>query len=113
MSYRHRGIVKFLPGKKGRRYRNLRQFYEECPARGVGGNLCEVTNLRKLKDGSGLATVKTRPGVIRSRAGGTWRLHFASYSILKQHLKKRVTESRKGMLDGAKRGALMRPRARR
>ncbi len=109
--YRSRGTVKITHGK-GRRYSNLAAFNRECSKRGIGANICELTNLRCLRDGGGLAVVKTRPLYpdfktikrdSRTRAAGTWRLHFASCTLLKQHLRGRVSETRSGMLAGRRR----------
>jgi hypothetical protein len=88
--YRSRGITKRV-GSKTRRYRNLATFNKECPTRGTSGNFCSVTNTRRLKDGSGLATVVSRPWTSTGgKKRGTWTLHFASYDIMKRHLKKRA-----------------------
>lgn len=111
MSYRQRKIQKKVNGRI-KRYRNLRSFNEECPKRGMKGNICVLSNVRKLKDGSGMATVLSRPLVdpakfkTSSKARGTWLLHFASYDVMKRHLKGRVDpESRlpQNVLDGARR----------
>jgi hypothetical protein len=101
MSYRHISAQK-RSGGKVRRYRNLAVFNKECGKRSLGGNICTLTNIRRLKDGSGLATVKSDTGVIRGRKSGTWLLHFASHNVMKQHLKGRVDPARSGMLDGAR-----------
>lgn len=101
-----RGITKrSVPSVGGRikRYRNLAAFNSECSSRGYRGNLCELTNLRCTKNGGGLATVKSTPGLIRPRPAGTWLLHFASCSIMKNHLRKRVIAKRPAMLQGARR----------
>ena len=103
MSYRHLKVQKKVGGKL-RRYTNLATFNKECGSRSYKGNICTLTNIRKLKDGSGLATVKSESGPIKGRQSGTWLLHFASHDVMKRHLKKRVATARAGMLDGAKRG---------
>jgi hypothetical protein len=109
MAYRQRKIQKKVGGKI-KRYKNLATFLKECPKRSIYGNICELTNIRKLADGSGLATVKSTTGIsdpTRYRRGarpaGTWLLHFASHDILKQKLKGRVDPVRSGMLDGTRR----------
>jgi len=101
MSYRKLPVQK--SGGKTRRYRNLAVFNSECSKRSIGGNICTLTNIRRLKDGSGLATVKSETGPIRGKKSGTWLLHFASHDIMKRHLKGRVDTVRSGMLDGYKR----------
>lgn len=87
--YRLRKVTKRVNGKL-RRYSNLAVFNRECSTRSLRGNICDVVNIRCLKDGGGLATVKTRPGVLRARPAGTWLLHFASCSVLKRHLRGRT-----------------------
>jgi hypothetical protein len=99
MSYRHLPVRK-KTAKGTKRFRNLRVFNQECPKRSIRGNICELTNIRKLRDGSGLATVKSTPGVVGGKPAGTWVLHFASHSVMKGHLKNRVIETG-GSLDGA------------
>ncbi len=104
MSYRQREIQKRVGGKI-RRYKNFGAFIRECPKRVGWTNVCHLTNIRRLKDGSGLATVKVEPMGTPGRKGstGTWLLHFADYSVLKGQLKGRVDPARAGMLDGARR----------
>lgn len=96
-------------GRK-RSYANLASFNRECPKRGSSGNVCELTNIRRMHDGGGLAVVRsTYPGGdenIQRRGGkptGQWLLRFASFDVMKQHLKGRVDPVRSGMLDGARR----------
>ena len=108
---RHLPVTKFFPSGKKRTYTSLRAFTEECPARSaLTGNRCVLTNIRKLKNGGGLATVKSfemEPGIYhrRARPTGTWRLHFASHTLLKKFLKSRAATYGKasGSLDGARR----------
>ncbi len=101
-----RGITKKVGGKI-RRYRNLATFNRECTKRSTSGNACVLTNLRCLKNGGGLATVKSErmhPNYSRrARPAGTWLLHFADCSILKGHLRGRVSYYRAGILDGSRR----------
>jgi hypothetical protein len=103
--YRLRGITKRESGGRKRRYKNLASFNKECPKRGYSGNLCTLTNVRCVKDGGGLATVKTtRFGSGRStKPPGTWLLHFASCKIMKSHLRGRAHPSRPEMLLGRRR----------
>lgn len=101
MSYRHLPVRK-KTSKGTKRYKNLAAFNAECPKRSIRGNICELTNIRKLRDGSGLATVKSTPGAVKGKPAGTWVLHFADHSIMKGHLKNRVIETG-GSLDGARR----------
>nr|PZN18206.1 MAG: hypothetical protein DIU80_23235 [Chloroflexota bacterium] len=66
--------------------------------------LCILDNVRELRDGSGLATVRIVPlATSGARKRGTWLLHFADHSMLKRHLKGRVDPARQGMLDGVRR----------
>ncbi len=90
-------------GSKVTRYKNLAAFNSECSSRGYRGNSCELTNLRCTKDGGGLATVKSEAGLLKPRPAGTWLLHFASCSVMKGHLRKRVIAKRPAMLHGARR----------
>jgi hypothetical protein len=107
--YKLRPVVKY--SKKGRRkYKNLAAFNRECSKHGSGGNSCFLYNIRCLKDGGGLATVKTiYPGGderIFHRGGkpsGTWRLHFASCKVMKAHLRGRVNYTSAATLDGSRR----------
>ncbi len=107
---RHLQATKSLRTGKRKRYKNLAAFNAECPSRGHGGNLCEVTNVRCTRDGGGLATVKSRypyhdESIYRhgAKPAGTWLLHFASCGVMKQHLRGRVTEGRSGILTGSRR----------
>ena len=111
MAYRQLKIQKKVKGKV-RRYKNLRAFNTECPKRGMKGNVCILDNVRRLKDGSGMATVLSRPLVdperfkTSSKPRGTWLLHFASFEVMKRHLRGRVDpEARlsRNVLDGARR----------
>lgn len=112
MSYRKLKIQKRVGGKL-RRYKNLATFNKECSTRGRTHSesvICDLTNARKLRDGSGMATVRAIPltsAGVRKR--GTWLLHFADYGVMKRHLKNRITMSTHGPggkpihLDGPKR----------
>lgn len=110
MSYRHLQVQKKVKGKI-KRYRNLATFNKECSKRSTMGEiamLCSLTNARKLKDGSGMATVRVegfRQNTDERR--GTWLLHFASYDVMKRHLKGRVSGDTKHsphpMLAGSRR----------
>jgi hypothetical protein len=91
MAYRHLPIVKRAGGKI-RRYKNLAAFGQECTKHTIRGNICELVAVRKLKDGGGLAVVRTKPGFTQIKQGGTWRLHFASYGVMKNYLRGRVIE---------------------
>lgn len=91
MAYRHLPVIKRAGGKT-RRYKNLAAFGAECTKRSISGNICELIGARKLKDGGGLAVVRTKPGFARTKQGGTWRLHFASYAVMKRYLRGRVIE---------------------
>jgi hypothetical protein len=112
MSYRQLKIQKRVKGKL-RRYKNLATFNKEC-AKSTrsrvhsGSVLCMLDNVRTLRDGSGMATVRTVPMVSGNDGKrGTWLLHFASASVMKRHLKGRVDpvtkNGRTPSLDGAKR----------
>jgi len=98
-------------GGKVKKYTNLATFNKECPSRGYGGNLCTVTNIRCTKRGEGLATVKTDSFMSRpNRPPGTWLLHFASCTVMKNHLQNRagyaaaIKDRRSGpFLSGARR----------
>ena len=97
MSYRQLKIQKkFRKGGKLKRYKNLAAFNKECAkstrSRVHGESmLCMLKNERKLKDGSGMATVDVRAMTNQgSRKSGTWLLHFASYDVMKRHIKGRV-----------------------
>ena len=96
MSYRLRKVTKRVGGKL-KRYVNLATFNKECNTR--SGNICHLVNLRCTKDGGGLATVRSNhpgdPGIFRrgAKPSGTWLLHFASCTVLKSHLDRRVTNS--------------------
>lgn len=98
MSYRQLKIQKRVKGKL-KRYKNLASFNKECAkstrARIHGESmLCHLDNVRKLKDGSGMATVTVTPMTTAgSRKRGTWLLHFASHEVMKRHLKGRVSPS--------------------
>ncbi len=98
------GITKREAGGKLRRYRNLASFNKECTKRGRSGNHCVLTNLRCTKNGGGLATVKSEHVHPRYSRGqkppGTWLLHFADCSVMKGHLRGRVSYYRAGQLDG-------------
>jgi hypothetical protein len=107
MSYRQLRIQK-KSKKTGhiRRYKNLASFNKECGKRAGGvrpsSMMCSLENVRQLKDGSGMATVKVRPMISHyddnagkhreDRRTGTWLLHFASATVMKRHLKGRVVE---------------------
>jgi hypothetical protein len=99
MSYRRLPVTK-RTAKGKRKYRDLAVFNAECTKRSIRGNICELTNIRKLHDGAGLATVKSTRGAVGGREPGTWLLHFASHDIMKRHLKNRVIETA-ASLDGA------------
>jgi hypothetical protein len=95
MSYRQLKIQKRVKGKL-KRYKNLAAFNREC-AKSTRSRvhsesmLCMLENTRKLKDGSGLATVKVRALTNQgTRKNGTWLLHFASHDVMQRHLKGRV-----------------------
>lgn len=84
-------IQKKFPNGKIRRYKNLATFHDECPV-GFSSrkNFCAVTNTRKLRDGSGMATVVSRPYTNMSgRKRGVWLLHYASHDVMMRQLKKR------------------------
>lgn len=93
--YRHHGATKRVGGKVTR-YKNLASFNKECPSRGYKGNMCTVLNVRCTKDGGGLATVRSarlseqfyRKG---AKPTGTWLLHFNSCTVMKEHLRNRVS----------------------
>lgn len=85
-------------GGKVKRYKNLAAFNKECPSRGYSGNRCTVTNVRCTKNGGGLATVRSDyPGGNEriyhrgAKPAGTWLLHFASCTVLKEHLRNRAS----------------------
>lgn len=101
MTYRHLPVRK-KTAKGTKRYKNLAAFNQECTKRSIKGNICELTNIRRLRDGSGLATVKSTPGAVKAKPGGTWILHFADHGVMKSHLKNRVIETG-GSLDGTRR----------
>jgi hypothetical protein len=113
MSYRQLKVQKRVKGKL-RRYKNLATFNKECAkstrARIHSGSvMCQLENVRKLRDGSGMATVRTVP-LASGNDGkrGTWLLHFASHDVMKRHLKGRVSPTSVGnrpapSLDGRKR----------
>ena len=110
--YRHHGATKRVNGKV-RRYKNLRQFNKECGSRGRLRNFCTLTNLRCTKDGGGLATVHVDNRMFPSGDKvGTWLLHFASCSVMKGHLKKRVIAGRGGSGEAMLRGSKRRRRRR-
>lgn len=101
---------KELKSKRKRTYKSLAVFNRECPKKGSSGNVCDLTNIRRLKNGEGLAVVRsTYPGGdenIQRRGGkpsGQWLLHFASFDVMKDHLRGRVDPVRSGMLDGTRR----------
>lgn len=100
-------ITKREAGGKLRRYRNLASFNKECTKRSTGGNNCVLTNLRCTRNGGGLATVKSErmhPHYSRrARPAGTWLLHFADCSVMKGHLRGRVSYYKAGQLDGGRR----------
>ena len=104
MSYRHLPVTKRVGGKT-KRYKNLAAFFAECRKFGTSaGNACMLTNMRCLKDGGGLATVKTIAGPFRAGPAGTWLLHFNSCEIMKDKLSGRVEGPRGGRaLDGSRR----------
>ena len=86
------GIVKYTGGRK-KTYTNLKIFNSECSVRGgVYGNACELKSVHVARNGSCVATVKSIPVVGRSRARGTWRIRWASCSVMKNHLRRRVTD---------------------
>jgi hypothetical protein len=97
--FRSTGIQKRMTNGKIKRFKNLRTFNGECASRSDGGKnamICELSSIRKLADGTGMASVKvTAPSYLTSNARreGTWRLHFASFDILKRHLQNRVYAS--------------------
>lgn len=111
MGYRHLPATKFMAGGKRRRYKNLATFNKECTKRSSRGNVCFLTNMRCLKDGGGLATVRSVGTSDRSkksryldRPTGLWRLHFMSCSVMKRHLKGRTLQHDDDKrLDGARR----------
>lgn len=123
MAYRQLKIQKRRANGKVRRYKNLASFNKECPKSTRSrvrsdSMLCSLENIRTLRDGSGLATVRVQPLVAywdpaknthrRNPNRGTWLLHFASASVMKRHLKGRVSPTSKNgrpapSLDGAKR----------
>lgn len=87
-----RNTTKISNGKRTY-YVNLAVFNKTCKTT-AGGRACELRNLRCEKRGGGLATVdayRNSP----SQGGSykdTWLLQFADCSVLKQHLRKRVTD---------------------
>ncbi len=90
--YRQLKATKNIRGKI-RTYKNLRVFNGECPTRGGSGIACELKNIRQLIDGSGMASIHVvdyRGSTIKPSKTGTWRLHFASFDVLVDHLKRRV-----------------------
>lgn len=108
--YRHIPVTKRLTNGKVRRYKNLAAFNSECSTRGIPGvthNMCELRNIRRLKDGGGLAKVRsTYPGpetryARNGKPSGTWLLHFADYGIMTRHLQKRMMVP-SGHLKGAR-----------
>ncbi len=97
--YRSTGIVKkFKSTGKIKRYKNSGAFNAECGTSRQSplaskAMVCELQSLRELANGEGMASIKVRPlfGDSKASRAGTWRLHFASYSVLKNHLRNRVT----------------------
>lgn len=97
MSYRHLPVTKFTAGGKKRRYKNLATFNKECPKRSARGNICIVTNVRRLKTDGCLVTVRSvgtsdtsKKSRYLDRPTGLWRLHFADCGVMKRHLEGRV-----------------------
>lgn len=92
--YRSRGITKRVGGKV-KRYKNLASFRKECLGR--SGNICHLKSIRCLRDGGGLATVRSNhpgdPGIFHrgAKPAGTWLLHFASCAIMKKTLRDKVS----------------------
>lgn len=112
--YRQTGIVKkFKSTGKIKRYKNSREFNAECAKNGnpfaEKAMICELSSIRQLANGEGIASVKVRPlfsghpDQPNVKRTGTWRLHFGSYDILKRHLRGRVEGSNVGQLEGRKR----------
>lgn len=79
------------PGTKGKTYKNLREFNATCTKRGSRGGICTITNFRCTKDGGGLATVHEEKA-LRGGRDRVWRLHFASCTVMRQHLDGRVDD---------------------
>lgn len=114
-SYRHLPVTKKLSnGGTIKTYKNLKKFHTECSKSGSAfardAMICDLQTVRCLADGSGLATIKVRkfaagetfPTNESHKQNGTWRLHFASCKLMKEHLKGRVDEVNAN-LDGPKR----------
>lgn len=104
-TYKRRGTVKrFDNTGKITRYKNLKVFHKECSKHGSamapGAMICDLKAIRCLADGSGMATIRVDKfttgesfPINRSHSkNGTWRLHFASCKLMKEHLKGRVDE---------------------
>lgn len=103
--YRHLPVTKKLDKTgKIKSYKNLKVFHGECSKHGSAmardAMICELKKIRCLADGSGMATIKVLkfqagdsfPVNMRHANNGTWRLHFASCKLMKEHLKGRVDE---------------------
>jgi hypothetical protein len=84
--YRLRKDLRIDPSGKRRHYQDLAAFNSDCKSRGYG-QPCVLTNLRRLADGSALATVT-------AGTRGVYRLHFGGFSTLIEHLGGRVSDPR-------------------
>lgn len=106
--YRHIKATKKV-GVKTRKYTNLAVFNRECSVRGRLGSYCVVQNLRCLKDGGGLVSVKTTPIGSSGKWGksGTWLLHFNSCEVMKRHLRNRVLYDQKALRKAKEHGFMV------
>lgn len=94
---RYRRVDATKIGTDGRRrsYANLKAFDRDCGKRARRADIgCTLTNLRRLRDGSGLATVKIHGH--RPVTPGTWRLHLDSFEGLRAYLEMRAADATGG-----------------
>lgn len=100
-AYKQRRVTAWDERGRKRTYTSLAAFHKLCPSHGWGGGDCTLTNLRCLKDGGGLATVKVAAHPLArnvppnihtrySRKLRVFRLHYASCNILRNDLVGRV-----------------------
>jgi len=95
---RHLPVTRWTKGGPKRTYRDLGVFNRVCnKGRSLYGTttVCTLKNLRCMKNGEGLATILSDTDY---KEPSTWRLHFASCDVMKDHLYGRVADPPKGVL---------------
>lgn len=90
-AFRGTEAVKILVDGERRRHTNLKAFDRDCGKRARRVDIgCTLVELRRLGDGSGVATVKIHSH--RPVTPGSWRLHLESFEGLRQYLEGRARD---------------------